>query len=321
MRSRNVPRSEVNSCLSLWALSCAAEVLAFDLYMPGEKPGHPVLYRQRTHPFTQSDLARLLERGVRTLYIPSGDAEYYREHLRDNVLTNKNIPPVRRYKSLRKATGALFSEALTGGDSNAAVTVTKDISREMVRTVCESKLIINELLKSMSHDYSSFTHAMNVSTYCLLLAQQWGISDEKELLEIGQAALLHDIGMQQVPRQIIDKPGKLTARERQVVQCHPSFGFRELCNRDDLSIGQLMMVFSHHERCDGLGYPVGLVRRKFTPTPDCTIADSYAALLSQRPHRTAARKPNVIEYLDRQAGRAFDEGMTRCWLTTMANKK
>ena len=56
----------------------------------------------------------------------------------------------------------------------------------MVRTVCDSKLLVNELLKAMSHDYSSFTHAMNTSTYCLLLARRLGISDQDELLRIGQ---------------------------------------------------------------------------------------------------------------------------------------
>lgn len=101
---------------------------------------------------------------------------------------NDDIPPLERYQALYEATRAVLSDALSKGDSDAAVSVTKDLSQEMVRTVCESKLIINELLKTMSHDYSGFTHAMNVSTYCLMLAQNWGISDEKELLQIGQGA-------------------------------------------------------------------------------------------------------------------------------------
>ena len=55
----------------------------------------------------------------------------------------------------------------------------------------------------MSHDYSVFTHAMNVATNCLLLAKQLGIGEKHELLQIGQGALLHDIGVQGVPRHII----------------------------------------------------------------------------------------------------------------------
>jgi len=300
---------------------CASTMLDFDLYLPSDKPGHLVLYRQRRHPFTQHDLDQLVERGVRTFYISSVDSDGYREHLRENILKNDDIPPVQRYQALREATRTVLSAALSSGDRESAVKATRDLSQEMVRTVCESELILNELLKVMLHDYSIFTHAMNVSTYCLLLAQQWGISAKTELLEIGQGALLHDIGMQYVPRQILDKSLKLTARQRKIVQQHTTRGFLELCRRDDLTTGQLLMIYSHHERCDGGGYPVGLVRSEIHAYARlCAIVDAYEAMTSQRPHRRASRKANVIEYLDRQAGRAFDEEMTRCWISVIASK-
>jgi HD-GYP domain-containing protein (c-di-GMP phosphodiesterase class II) len=301
---------------------CASSMLGFDLYMHSEKAGNLILYRQRSHPFSQDDLDRLLERGVRTLYISSNDTGNYREYLRESILKNQEIPPVQRYQALREAARAVFSETLSSGDSAAAVAATKDLSQEMVRSVCDSKLILDELLKTMAHDYSGFTHAMNVATYSLLLAQKWGISDEKELLKIGQAALLCDIGMQDIPRHILDKPAKFTARERHIVQQHPTHGFLKLCHREDLTAGQLLMVYGHHERCDGGGYPAGLVRSEIHVYARLSaIVDTYAALTSDRPHRRASRHANVIEYLDRQAGRAFDEEMTRCWIAAIASKK
>jgi HD-GYP domain-containing protein (c-di-GMP phosphodiesterase class II) len=306
--------------IALGTLS-ASSVLAFDLFLPGERPGQMVLYRQRSYPLDQADLDRLLERGIHTLYISADDAERYRGHLRDSIITNEALSPVYRYQALRDAARVVLTDALSNGDYGSAVAVTKDLSREMVRTVCDSKLIVGELLKTMSHDYSSFTHAVNTATYCLLLAKRWGVSDEKELLEIGQGALLHDIGMQHVPRQILLKPGKLTAQERQIVRQHATRGFLEICQRDDLSFGQLMMVYGHHERCDGLGYPVGLVRSEIHIYARlCAIADTFTALTANRPHRLASRKANVLEYLDRQAGRAFDEDMTLCWIATVGNK-
>lgn len=300
---------------------CASTILDFDLYVQSEKPNHLVLYRQRSHPLTQTDLDQLIGRGVRALYISSADSGSYRKHLREQILKNENIPPVQRYQALCEAARAVLSEALSNHDSETAVEFTKELSQEMVRTVCESPLILDELVKAMSHDYSRFTHAMNVSTCCLLLAKQWGISDRKELLEIGQGGLLHDIGMQHVPRQILDKPTKLTARERQIVQQHTTHGFLQLCHRDDLTAGQLLMVYGHHEHYDGSGYPAGLVRSEIHVYARlCAIADTYAAMMSDRPYRRASRKINVIEFLDRQAGRAFDEEMTRCWIACIASK-
>ena len=206
----------------------ASTVLGFDLYIQSEKSGEMSLYRRRSYAFGQDDIDRLMARGVRALFISSGDSRGYRDYVRDNILKNENIPPLERYQALREATRDVFSEMLNGGDAASAVAATNELSQEMVRTVCDSKLIVNELLKAMSHDYSSFTHAMNVSTYCLLLAKGLGISDEQDLLRIGQGALLHDIGMQYVPRRILDKRGKLTDKERQVVQQHPTRGFLEL---------------------------------------------------------------------------------------------
>jgi HD-GYP domain-containing protein (c-di-GMP phosphodiesterase class II) len=298
-----------------------ATMLEFDLYLRSESTGELVFYRGRQHPFTKDDVDRLVNRGVRTLYISFGDARGYRDYVRENILKNEDIPAVDRYQALREATRDVLSAVLTNGDPPSAIEATRELSQEMVRTVCDSKLLVNELLKAMSHDYSSFTHAMNTSTYCLLLARRLGISDQEELLRIGQGALLHDIGMQFIPRRILDKPRKLTDKERQVVQQHAIRGFVELCHRSDLTSGQLMMVYGHHERCDGRGYPVGLVRSEIHQYARlCAIADVYAALSNERPHRAASRYSNTIEYLDRQAGRAFDEEMTRCWIEILQTK-
>jgi HD-GYP domain-containing protein (c-di-GMP phosphodiesterase class II) len=296
----------------------AAGMLPFDLYQHNGGHARPVLYRQKHHPVHDADLRKLVERGVHTLYIPQNESSAYREYLRETLLANEDIPPLQRYQILREATRSVLTEALSQGDPDTLVEVTGDFSAGLVRTVCDSQTMLRDVLRVMSHDYSVFTHAANVATHCLLLARQFGICGKQELLEIGQGALLHDIGLQGVPRHIIDKPDKLTERERRIVQEHPAHGFQELCQRDDLTWGQLMMVYSHHERCDGRGYPVGLLRAETHEYARiCAIADVYEALCRDRPYRRASRRNDVLEYLDRQAGRAFDEEMTRCWIAAV----
>jgi HD-GYP domain-containing protein (c-di-GMP phosphodiesterase class II) len=300
----------------------ASKVLPFDLYLPGERRSRLVLYRQRKHPIAESDFARLTQRGVRTLYISQGDSTLYREYLRDAILKNDDIPPLQRYQVLREATRAVLTEALSKGDQESAVRVTSELSENMVKTICDSQIVLNDLLRVMSHDYSVFTHAMNVATTCLLLAKRLGINDKRELLQIGQGALLKDIGVQGVPRHISDKPEKLTVAERRIMQEHPARGFMQLCRREDLTWGQLMMVYSHHERCDGRGYPVGLVQSEIHEYARlCAVVDVYEALSRERPHRRAARRRDALEYMDRQAGRGFDEEMTRCWMSAVAREK
>ncbi len=300
----------------------ATGVLPFDLYLHGEGPARPKLYREKTLPVGDEDLKKLLQRGVRTLYIPQTESSAYREYLRTTLLTNADIPPVERYQVLREATRSVLTDALAKSDHDTAVKATSELSAGLVQTVCDSQLVLNDLLRVMSHDYSIFTHAVNVATHCLLLARWYGINAREELLQIGQGALLHDIGLKGVPRHVIDKPDKLSERERRIVQQHPALGFRELCHRPELSWSQLMIVYSHHERCDGRGYPMGLVRTEIHEYARiCAIADVYEALCRDRPYRKASRRGDVLEYLDRQAGRAFDEEMTRCWITAIGKGK
>ena len=300
----------------------ADNTLPFDLYVAGQSRRYLVLYRHRKHPVTRTDIQHLLERGVRDAVhrsnrlpqlpgVPSRHAHQERRHR-----------AARRYRVLREATRALLAEALTQGDQESAVKVTSELSEGMVQTVCDSQTALEDVLRVMSHDYGAFTHSMNVATNCLLLAKRLGIDDQQELLRIGQGGLLHDIGMQYVPRQITDKPGKLTPREQRTVQEHPIHGFKELCLRGDLTWGQLMMVYGHHERCDGQGYPVGLVGPEIHEYARlCAIADAYEAICHDRNYRRASRRRDALEYLGRQAGRAFDEEMMRCWISALDTNK
>ena len=79
------------------------------------------------------------------------------------------------------------------------------------------------------------------------------------------------------PAAILTKPGKLTDAEFEIVKTHPTVGFRRLCKRTDLSFAQLMMVYQHHERLDGSGYPLGICGSEMHPwaricwnSPRCT---------------------------------------------------
>ena len=171
----------------------ATGVLPFDLYLQGEGPSRPVLYREKKLPVGDDDLEKLLQRGVRTLYIPQVESSFYREYLRQTLLSNNDIPPVERYQVLREATRSVLTDALAKGDHESAVKVTSDLSEGLVQAVCDSQIVLNDLLRVMSHDYSIFTHAVNVATNCLLLARWYGINGRAGIAahRPGRAAARH----------------------------------------------------------------------------------------------------------------------------------
>ena len=129
-------------------------------------------------------------------------------------------------------------------------------------------------------------HSRRVAAYSVLLANQYGLApDTVEAIRVG--CLLHDVGKLMVPAHILDKPGRLTEREWQVLQGHAEHGF-EIARRLGFDETVTDIVLSHHERGDSSGYPSGL-GTPLIPWPVRIVAvmDAFDALTSPRPYREA----------------------------------
>ena len=165
------------------------------------------------------------------------------------------------------------------------------------------------------HDYQTFTHSANVSYYCIMLCKALGLSDREDLLKIAKGGLLHDLGKLDIPEAILTKPDKLTDKEFEIIKRHPTVGFRKLCRREDMDFGQLMMVYQHHERIDGKGYPDGLSGADIPLlTRVLSVADVYDALASERPYRAALPHAKCLLFLrENAAGGGLDPELVHCF--------
>jgi HD-GYP domain-containing protein (c-di-GMP phosphodiesterase class II) len=300
---------------------CPAAALNFNLYVQPD-PAHPaLLYRERDFPLEAIDLERLAESGVRTLYIASAEQLDYQRYLREEVVQNERVPPQERYRILREATRVVFEEAFHRNRLDQIVQLTAEFGAQMAEILCSQDLVLLDLFSLMQHDYYTYTHATNVCTYSVGLANRLKIADRSEMITIATGALLHDVGKRHIQLSVLNKPGRLTDRERQLMQEHPRIGFEELCSRGDLSWGQLMMIYQHHERLNGEGYPVGLTAEEIHPWARiCAVADVFDAITSQRPYHEADSIGAALCCLERQAGTAFDEDMVRCWIEVMGRR-
>ena len=121
-----------------------------------------------------------------------------------------------------------------------------------------------------------------------------------------RGALLHDIGKIGTPAIVLDKPGTLNAEEIQILRDHVKIGLRILepipCFRDALS-----MVAQHHEWFDGSGYPAGLTGENIDlHARILAVADSYDAMVSDRPYRRGLTPMQAIQALKQRSGTQFD---------------
>ncbi len=118
--------------------------------------------------------------------------------------------------------------------------------------------------------------------------------------------MLHDIGKIVISNSITDKPGKLNDDEWEKMREHPLIGQRILDPIDFLEPVKIC-IQTHHERCDGSGYPFGLLAHEIPlETRIISVADAYDAMTHSRPYREALTVKDAVDELKRSSGSQFD---------------
>ncbi len=144
-------------------------------------------------------------------------------------------------------------------------------------------------------DNYTFRHCLNVAILSISTGIALNLSENK-LHSLGMAGLLHDIGKMTIPVEILNKPGKLTDKEYEIIKTHPVNAVELLKNY--VSNDVIRAIESHHEKLDGTGYPYGRKGDNIHLYGKIlAVCDVYDALTSDRPYRKAAFPNEVIEYL------------------------
>jgi putative nucleotidyltransferase with HDIG domain len=163
-------------------------------------------------------------------------------------------------------------------------------------------------------------HTRRVTDLTVRLARRLGIP-EGDIVHIRRGALLHDIGKMGIPDAILHKPGKLTEEEWRIMRRHPelalSFLSRIVYLRPALDI-----PYSHHEKWDGSGYPLGLKGEQIPLAARLfAIADVYDALATDRPYRKAWPREKVLQYIAEQSGKHFDPRLVEEFLAMLREEE
>ncbi|HVA21383.1 MAG TPA: HD domain-containing phosphohydrolase [Candidatus Micrarchaeia archaeon] len=183
------------------------------------------------------------------------------------------------------------------------------------RTIADG---FNATLVSLSkaidlRDHDTEGHCRRVVEYTRMVASRMGIGGP-ELTALCHGALLHDIGKIGVPDAILHKPGSLTDEEWAVIRQHPELGAQMVADVRQLEHAR-QIILTHHERFDGRGYPQGL-RGDDIPLGAriFAIADSFDAMMSDRPYRSSMTLDEARRELRRCAGTDFDPDCVEAFL-------
>jgi HD-GYP domain-containing protein (c-di-GMP phosphodiesterase class II) len=279
------------------------------------------LYRSAETSLKPSDFERLADAGVATVYIDAREYSQFQDDVRSNfstILRDESLPVSQRFGVLNEVIRGVLRETFRWRNVSRAVEQANLLAEHLVDLIRRDDFVASELCAVLHYDYATFTHSTNVAHYCVLLAQALGHSDRDVLTCIGTGALLHDIGKIEIPDRLITKCGTLTSQELETVQRHASLGFVNLSQRSEVEFGQLMMVYQHHERLDGTGYPVRLEGNEIHDWARiCAVADVFDALTSQRPYRRSLSTTAALQFMQCHAGAGLDPEVLRCWQMTI----
>lgn len=144
---------------------------------------------------------------------------------------------------------------------------------------------------------------------------------EEEIVYLRRGALMHDIGKLAIPDDILLKPGPLDADERKIMEQHPTYA-KQMLSQVSFLQSSIDVVYSHHERWDGNGYPDGLKGEQIPLAARVfAIVDQWDALGSDRPYRKAWPTEKVIAYLCDNAGILYDPRIVDVFLTLIREKE
>jgi HD-GYP domain-containing protein (c-di-GMP phosphodiesterase class II) len=185
----------------------------------------------------------------------------------------------------------------------------EEVVVNFISTFRREASILKYLSPVKSFDEYTYTHATNVAVLSVLQAQSLGINSDI-LHEIGISGLLHDSGKMYIPKEILEKKGKLDDREFAEVQKHTLHGARYLVKIRNLPRIAPIIAFEHHMKYDGSGYPKlsmnGNKPKQHIYSQIVAIADFFDALRSNRPYRKGMELDEIFVLMKKSEGKDFN---------------
>jgi HD-GYP domain-containing protein (c-di-GMP phosphodiesterase class II) len=214
--------------------------------------------------------------------------------------------------------GGLWEEVRVG--RRVDTDVLGDVITTLSKMLSESASAMLPLASVKRHDEYTFVHTINVAVLSTALAEAVGFKD-RAVHELNMAALLHDVGKQLIPHELLNKAGKFTDEEFARVQRHPVDGARLLLATSGASELAAIVAYEHHVRADGTGYPkVPRGWRLNLASRVVQVADVFDALRTHRPYRPALPLFKIFELMQGDVGTMFDPDLLEVFFRNVVSR-
>lgn len=215
----------------------------------------------------------------------------------------------------KEAVIVMFNDARMG--KAIEVENAQALVEEIADSVLRQPHALISLARLKNSDEYTYMHSVAVCALMIALARQLNLDDQM-IHEAGLAGLLHDLGKIGVPNKILNKPGKLTDEEFNVIKSHPQIGASILMNNPLISALVLDVVLHHHEKMDSSGYPHRLTGDNISLFAKMgAVCDVYDAITSNRPYKKGWSPAESIRKMAEWSKGHFDEAVFQAFVKTV----
>ena len=255
-------------------------------------------------------ISSLLKLGIMSVYIREGSAD---PDDPDAILSPKAAAMVKQLRtddrskvtlsdSVRQRVSTGVQYIFNNTNSEELTQATNMIADSLMEAINENDAIAVDISSLKTSDEYTFKHSVDVASMGMIIAKNRGLST-KEVQQIGVSGLLHDLGKSRIPNEILNKPGRLTEEEFEVMKTHPVLGYNMIKDKPELSTATKLGVLQHHEKMNGNGYPLKLQGDQITPFARIlSVADIYDALVTERPYKDAFSPRDAVEMIMAMTG-------------------
>ncbi|WP_276205927.1 HD-GYP domain-containing protein [Halioglobus japonicus] len=179
----------------------------------------------------------------------------------------------------------------------------------LIESVFNNKEAVAALLRLRESDDYRYHHGISMAVWAAILGRQIGLhQDELETLALGCA--MCDVGMTQLPGDLLSQPQALTDQQLRIIRAHPKMGAELVAQNKNVNIEVLAIIENHHERADGSGYPRGMDGTSIPVLARIAgLVDAYDAMITPRPYAPARTSHEAIQELMDGKGTLFQESL------------
>ncbi len=279
--------------------------VTFDVYIPVHQK--MVHYLRAGDSLTADKIASFERKFVTSVYVHSSQRQLYRDYVYSQM-NSSSLAPQDKASILRESSMAMLEELFESPEVGPALKEAKNVINNFVSFMDQEPEAMGHLISLSGHDFYTYNHSLDVCIYSLGVAQAVGYEGD-ELKELGEGALLHDIGKRHVSVDIICKDGPLDDMEWAQMQKHPEFGLIIL-NEHDVSEAIKACCFEHHENFLGNGYPQQLDGEEIHPMARIVaLTDTYDALTTKRSYNKPMAPKDAVMFMKEKLFTRYDKDL------------